>query len=285
MEQNLGVNQVQKTEGLLQVRRENGLWNYLKSDSTFLCETWYKEVWNFCNGFAKVQRKEDGKYNFIRLDGTLISKDWYDEAYDFCNGLATVRRQDYRYIFLKPDGTYISTEGLLQIRREDGLWNYLKSDGSFLCETWYKEVWSFCNGFARVQRKEGDKYNLIRPDGTPISKDWYDDANDFCNGFARIRKGYGWSFLKPDGTRIKFWCQEAYSFHNGCALVVRHNIDDKFNFINSDGKLLSNIGFYEADEFQENGLAQVRFQRHQTRYLIDTEGRIVADADWMNLWK
>ena len=55
------------------VRREDGLWNYVKPDGTFLSTEWFEFAGDFYEGIAEVQR-ENGEWCYLTTDGTLTEK-------------------------------------------------------------------------------------------------------------------------------------------------------------------------------------------------------------------
>ena len=84
--------------------RLNGKHNIVNSDRKLLLDNWYRYVWDFVNGFAKVQREEDRLWNFIDKKGNLLSNKWYRDISNFENGFAMVQRKNGLWITIDKKG-------------------------------------------------------------------------------------------------------------------------------------------------------------------------------------
>ena len=97
----------------------------------------------------------------------------------------------------------------------------------------------------------------------------FDSCDDFKEGFAVVGLQGKWNFLKTDGKLLSdTWFDECYDFEDGLAVV---ELDGKQNFITTDGKFISNNWFDYCDDF-EDGLARVYFDLQW--YYIDRNGVI-----------
>ena len=64
----------------------------------------------------------------------------------------------------------------------------------------------------------------------------YDYQYPFMNGFAAVELNDKWNFIKTDGQLLfKQWFDEVGSFNVGLCVV---RLDNKWNCINSEGQLL-----------------------------------------------
>ena len=54
------------------IRRDDGLWNFLKPDGTLLSKEWFERIWGFEEGFAIVQR--EGILYKLYPDGKLCKE-------------------------------------------------------------------------------------------------------------------------------------------------------------------------------------------------------------------
>ena len=107
----------------------------------------------------------------------------------------------------------------------------------------------------------------------------FDRIEDFKEGFARVSLNYKHNFIDIEGKLLSNqWFDRAYDFHEG---VARVRINDKHNFINIEGKLLSQQWFDRAYDFHE-GFARVRINDKWN--LINTEGRILSNQWFDNVW-
>jgi hypothetical protein len=99
--------------------------------------------------------------------------------------------------------------------------------------------------------------------------DIFDWVDDFYEGFARVKLNEKWNFINADGQLLSNqWYDEISYFRSGCARVY---IDGKgWNFINTEGQLLSNQWYDEVGSFSE-GFARVILNR-KLNFII-TEGQ------------
>ena len=99
----------------------------------------------------------------------------------------------------------------------------------------------------------------------------FDRIGNFKEGFARVRINDKWNFINTEGRILSNqWFDNVWYFSEGFARV---ELNDKVNFINTEGQLLSNQWFDVAVNFNE-GFANVEL--NGKRYFINTEGQILA---------
>ena len=101
---------------------------------------------------------------------------------------------------------------------------------------------------------------------------------DFNEGFARVKLNYKYNFINTEGRILsKQWFDCAYDFSEGFAKVF---LNGKWNYINTEGQLLSKQWFDAAKDFNE-GFAIVRLNGKYN--FINTEGQIAFDQwfEWM----
>ena len=109
--------------------------------------------------------------------------------------------------------------------------------------------------------------------------DVFDRVCRFYDGFARVRLGDKWNFINTDGNLLSddLWFDSTGDFKNGFARV---RLGDKWNFINTDGNLLSDdLWFDNAGDFH-NGFARVILE-DKFNY-IDTDGNILREDVWFD---
>ena len=46
------------------------------------------------------------------------------------------------------------TKDFVRFQRADGLWNFIKPDGTFLSTEWFRYAYDFSEGIAKVQKEE-----------------------------------------------------------------------------------------------------------------------------------
>jgi len=148
--------------GFAHVRFNNGTFNYIKQDGTFLyplddsksLNNDFNSCWPFVNGFAKVYLKTYYKYAFIDTQGNLISNEYFDSVSEF------------------------SKDGIASVFKSNSS-NILKSDGSLMSEEWFQNLGILRNGFINVQKKSNKKWNYIDIDGNFLLK----NDMDYCYEF------------------------------------------------------------------------------------------------------
>ena len=93
----------------------------------------------------------------------------------------------------------------------------------------------------------------------------FDDAWPFNEGFAAVKLNRKWNFINTEGKLLsERWFDGANFFYEGFAVVKLNN---KWNFIGTNGKLLSEQWFDDAYSFSE-GFAVVKL-----------------NGEWMNIYK
>ena len=99
----------------------------------------------------------------------------------------------------------------------------------------------------------------------------YDYVEKFCDGFAGVELDEKSNFINTEGQLLsKQWFDNVYEFHEGVAKV---RMDDNFNFINTKGRLLSKRWFGYAEDFS-NGLSRV-FLKNKCNFM-NTEGQFLS---------
>ena len=112
-------------------------------------------------------------------------------------------------------------------------------------------------------------YNNIDPLFLPYIK--YDFVGNFYNGYARVNLNNKWNYIDTQGKLFSpnQWFDDIGDFHDGYAKVILNN---KWNFIDTQGKLLSpNQWFNWIYDFY-NGYGIVKLNGKW--YKIDTKGNI-----------
>ena len=105
----------------------------------------------------------------------------------------------------------------------------------------------------------------------------FDWIGDFKEGFARVSLNYKHNFIDIEGKLLsQQWFDWAYDFHEGFARV---KLNGKYNFINIEGKLLSGQGFDDTWNFS-NGVAKVYLNGKYN--FINTKGRILSQQWFAN---
>lgn len=135
-------------------------------------------------------------------------------------------------------------------------WGYINHDGKFIINPQFANANPFYEGVALIKSSDG-KYGYINEEGKYIINPVYKDATDFGNGLALVvKENSKLEFINVKGeTKISLdqSVESAHKFSEGLALI---NVNNKFGYINTDGKIVIPAIFDDADDFSE-GLARV----------------------------
>ena len=120
-------------------------------------------------------------------------------------------------------------------------------------------------------------YNNIDPLFLPYIK--YDFVGNLYNGYAKVRFNDKWNFIDIQGKLVspKLWFDSVGIFTNGYAWV---KLNSKFNFIDTQRKLVSPNQWFDSVGIFTNGYAWVRLN-DKWNY-IDTRGKLLSPNLWFN---
>ena len=109
-------------------------------------------------------------------------------------------------------------------------------------------------------------------------KDIFDDMNIFYDGYAKVILNDKWNFINRNNKLLSdTWFDWVNNFYNGYAYVM---LGDKYNFINQNGKCISDTWFDWVDNFHD-GYVKVKLNNKWN--LINQNGKVVSDTwfDWV----
>ena len=120
-------------------------------------------------------------------------------------------------------------------------------------------------------------YNNIDPLFLPYIK--YDFVGNLYNGYAKVRFNDKWNFIDIQGKLVSpnQWFDSVGIFTNGYAWV---KLNSKFNFIDTQRKLVSPNQWFDSVGIFTNGYAWVRL--NDKRNYIDTRGKLLSPNLWFN---
>lgn len=150
-------------------------------------------------------------------------------------------------------------EGFAPVQRKDEKWNFINTRGEILSpDKWFYNVFSFKDGLAIVADDE-NSYNFIKADGTFLLDTWYKYIQQFSEGYAAVcNKKNQHNFIDKNGNLLfDNWLdyEDCGNFTNGFAIVSKQN--GTSNLIDKSGKLISKFWFSECNNFTEEGFALV----------------------------
>ena len=106
----------------------------------------------------------------------------------------------------------------------------------------------------------------------------YDWVGSFDDGFVRVMLNNKWNYINTEGKLLSdIWFYNVCWFYDGVAMVELNN---KWNYINKEGKLISDTWFDDAWDFKE-GFAKVKLNNRGCNF-INTEGEI-AFQQWFDV--
>lgn len=83
---------------------------------------------------------------------------------------------------------YSFYNGFARVQREDNLWNFIDKKGNILSSQWFKRCYAFYDSFARVQR-EDELWNLMDMNGNILSPNlWFNTADTNSQPFRAYIK-------------------------------------------------------------------------------------------------
>ena len=125
-----------------------------------------------------------------------------------------------------------------------------------------------------VKSNEGDgkfvctEIRLVKEIAAPENK--FDICWDFKDGCAEVRLNNKYNFIDTEGKYLsEQWFDECWDFKDGYARVC---LNDKWNYISTEGKYLSEQWFDWCGDFQD-GYAIVKLNGKQ--YKIDKTGKLI----------
>jgi hypothetical protein len=122
---------------------------------------------------------------------------------------------------------------------------------------------SFVNGFAIFSIVEG-KYGFMNKKGQPVVPCIYDSASNYCENLAAVKIYNKWGFVDAKGKLIiKPIYEKSGNFSEGLCMVKR---DSFYGFINTAGAMVIANAFKEVSDFN-HGLAAVRDKNGQWGYI------------------
>jgi len=156
-------------------------------------------------------------------------------------------------------------------------WPFYPNNG----QTAYYEV--ECGG-NMIESEDGDgkfvcsEITLLKEIGmTDVAR--FDAAGKFLEGFASIKLDEKWNFINTEGKMLsERWFDGAGYFSGGFAKV---KLDEKCNFINTEGKIMSEQWFDYTFSFRE-GFAIVELNWKCN--FINTEGKLLSERWFDDVW-
>ena len=107
----------------------------------------------------------------------------------------------------------------------------------------------------------------------------FDRIGDFSNGYARVELNNKWNFIDTQGKLFSpnQWFDGAGTFSDGYATV---KLNYKYNLIDTQGKLVSPNQWFDGVYNFSDGYAMIKLNGKWN--LIDTQGKLVSPNQWFD---
>ena len=222
------------------------------------------------DGFALVQ-KENGEWIYIDEDGqTRKVPDGEYSDFGMLSEDRTTAAKDGKFGYLdedmEPVGKFV-WDKLTGIKNDtgagqtEGEWTLVDGNGEAKGDGHYDDVIidenGFCSDQKRIFVKEGDSYHIVNTKGKAVGDLIFENAKAFGeDGCAAVCNDGKWGFVDSDGDLvIDYIYEDAQSFQNGYAAVCN---DGKWGYIDEDGNMVIDPVFTEATHFSSQGTAAVK---------------------------
>src|SRR5690606_25113255 len=170
-------------------------------------------------------------------------------------------------------GDTLDSWSLVRLDSMGGMWGYVSADGGKAIEPVFDWADDFADGMALVQYQ--GHYSYLNPQGKRMRFIKGAHAYAFSEGLAAVQKGDKWGYIDRSGKWvIKPQFDWALPFAQKRAAVA---IGNQYGFIDTQGKLVVAAQYDDTKPFA-NGLSIVQ---KEGRYgLIDTVGREILPVQY-----
>lgn len=119
------------------------------------------------------------------------------------------------------------------------------------------------------------KYGFIDRTGDWFIEPQFDSVSNFWNGYASVYKDDKEGIINTWGEQIIDCEYDFIGLFNDEFALVR--ISDSVNYIDINGKLISETDFFDGEDFSE-GLAAIQFESDRKYGYIDINGKLIIDT-------
>ena len=283
---------VDKGETIIDARGKRVIRNYYDDISFEFDSTKNREA--SMRRIARVKKDFDGdtKCNYIDRSGKLLLKDWiYGDCEMMENGFAMLRDKDSKTAnFMREDGSLVSEEWFDAVRGwpEDGVfafmedreWQFMDMESGkplFGGEKFFDVSEAFSGKdskkYYKVTKKNKDKdgwpenvFGFISSDGVKCADKMYEYMSYLGNGLftARHKASEPVTVMRWGGEVVADGIMSCESVTDGYMKVVREQetedgSDNVYNFMDTDGNLMSKDVWFEYVGTMDNGFVIVSY--------------------------
>lgn len=226
-------------EGLAVYRsRYNDQYGFIDETGDFVIPCIWTEASSFSEGLAMVKDGRE-RYGFINGKGETVIPCQWKRAGIFSEDLAYVKDGNDKYGFIDKTGKVVFpciwgdaksfSEGLAAVRNitNGTTWGFIDKTGKLVIQFGkWKEAGSFKEGLAPVAKGiyYNEKWGIIDKTGKEVIKCKWSWIELPSEGLCIVRSGRKYGYVNEKG-KLVIPCQwkNAYSFHNGVAMVEDEN--------------------------------------------------------------
>ena len=265
-------------------------WGFIDTLGNMVVKPQYSLVKNFTKEAALVNC--DGKWGMINKVGIKVIPCGYD-GIEF---LENTQNKIVRLYINAPKYGMIDTlgelrvtavydevghfsEGRLSVKR-NGLWGFVNRKGQNIIPCRFREVGNFSQGVAKA--KVGGKWGFIDKQGNVLIDFKYKSVGNFNDNLAWVKDDHAIYYINKQESRVipeRF--DKSFDFKNGVARVVQAG---KYGLIDTIGNVILKNKYKFIGEFDNNGLAIVKYGRSVVSYgVINEKGEKITKRDFIKI--
>ena len=269
---------------------EQCIWGYVDTSGVTMIQPQFSFARSFINDIGIVEN--EGKWGAVDKTDQMVLPTIYDGVHfleNTNNKILRVFNNQQKYglidtlgqvtVNLKYDKIGAFNERRLAVKR-NGLWGFVDENGVEVIPCRFQSVKNFYNDLAVV--KLSNKWGLINKQGEVVIDFQYTRLGNFIDGLAWAYTSKGVCYVNTKNEEVippKF--TNAFDFQNGLARVV---VDGKYGLIDLSGNYVIKPKYSFIEEFDEYGLAIVRFGHSRVRYgVINRSGNLITKHNYKRI--
>lgn len=236
----------------------------------------------------EVPSRKGVLYGLVSEDGKLLAPPIYRQLlHEPEEEIWAVQGQDYKWGFVRPDGTLAHPVNLEYARSLatglarfdlDGRWGYLNATGKYAIEPRFDKASYFANGFAAV--KTGDQWGYIDVTGEQTIQPTYYEAGAFSEqGLAvvRVKEGEPAGVIDREGNWVIKPGFQAIGFFSPNNRAPAKQ-DGKWGIIDQSGDWVLEPSYDNMGWFKD-GITKVGRLYQEPMALLDESGKVLVSNE------
>lgn len=298
-----GSNQVE-IEYLPVQLKEDGKWSFMTPEGKIILENEFKnEPTAVVEGMFSVRKGDEGYalYSFDEKKPEIVDGCEKLSHVGVCvDGLIPVTKPDSRISVINRSGKeqfvlnpikdqeivacYPDfSEGLLAVKNAEGLWGYVDTKGKTVIEPKYSDVTRFSEGFAVVQKEQGDgQYIVIKTDGSTAFKlksDYSSTDYTFTDGILFCRDSddaCGWYNTKGEFHKCPSKVKRVYAYND--KVYIYRDEDNQYGVMDYDGEAVIRAK-YDNLQLLSDGNYLTHDEDDKTATILNDKGEKIATVE------